>query len=169
MKRFTRKSFSVLLSLLLMLSVCTGLAFVASAEDPTEWTTSNSLPSSAGSYKLMTDVALSNTWYPVDGTTLDLNGYKITSSGNYDHFVVLQNGITFTLNDSKKDSTDPADKHYYSISSQKAVLSDRETADYFIGGCLYGINRPSSSVGGAVYVAAGGNFVRNHSRTSLSC
>ena len=149
MKKLTRKSISVLLSLLMALSVFGGLAFTASAAD---WSTSNSLPATAGSYKLMTDVALSSTWSPADGTTLDLNGHKITRNGT---ILSVGNGVTFTLEDSKKDSTDPADKHYYTT-SRPATISSSETDSYFVGGYLTGAR---SAI--AVVVESGGNFIMN--------
>ena len=161
MQKSFKKAFSVLLSLLMLLPLFGLLPLNARAAEPAEWTSSSSLPDAAGSYVLTSDIVLGATWYPVDGITVDLNGHKITSGGSYDHFVIVRNGVTFTLEDNKKDSTDPADKHYYKISNNLAVLSTTATGNYFIGGCLYGINRPSTSVGGAVYIEAGGNFVMN--------
>lgn len=50
----------------------------------TRWTSTNSLPSTAGNYVLMNDVTLSNTWTPPTGTTnLCLNGYQIKKTSGY--------------------------------------------------------------------------------------
>lgn len=124
-----------------------------------EWTTSDALPSEAGFYKLMTDVMLSRTWSPADGTTLDLNGHKITRSGSINHFISVENGVTFTLDDSRKNSTDPADRHYYSGSAPVSI-SDSGSGDSFVGGYLTGISSYADP-GGAIIVQPGGNCIMN--------
>ncbi len=152
-KTMIRKVISVFLSILMTASLFIGLAInVFAAPVYTEWTTSNALPSEAGFYKLMTDVTLSSTWSPADGTTLDLNGHKITRNGT---ILSVGNGVTFTLEDSKKDSTNPADKHYYTT-SRPATISSSETDSYFVGGYLTGAN---SAI--AVVIESGGNFIMN--------
>ncbi len=45
------------------------------------WTSTTSLPSTAGNWYLTGNVTLSKTWEPADGTVLCLNGYKITITG----------------------------------------------------------------------------------------
>ena len=53
---------------------------------------------SAGNYYLTTDVTLTSTWRPADGTVLCLNGHTITAA---DDVVTIQvnSGATFTLTD----------------------------------------------------------------------
>lgn len=49
----------------------------------TRWTSSNSLPSTAGNYVLMNDVTISSTWAVPNGeTNICLNGHRILWNGN---------------------------------------------------------------------------------------
>lgn len=62
----------------------------------TRWTSTNSLPSTAGNYVLMNDVTLSNTWTPPVGTTnLCLNGYQIKKTSGY---IIQVTNASTTLN-----------------------------------------------------------------------
>ena len=72
--KMKKRFFDILLSLMLVL-------LPAFAAEATDWDTSDSLPNTAGDYKLTTDVTISNTWNVPGTTTLDLNGYGITKTG----------------------------------------------------------------------------------------
>ena len=78
----------------------------AAAEDETHphgditfqpWDHNDSLPNTAGSYYLTTDVTIRETWKVQSGTTnLCLNGYSITRNGNFDFIEI--NGTNNNLN-----------------------------------------------------------------------
>ncbi|MGN0426365.1 MAG: hypothetical protein ACI4F0_01070, partial [Agathobacter sp.] len=51
----------------------------------TEWTATDSLPSSTGYYYLKSDVTLNNQWTPANGIVLCLNGHNIT--GDIDNLI----------------------------------------------------------------------------------
>ena len=69
----------------------------------TKWTNENALPDTPGSYYLDTDVTLSSSWKPVDGTVLCLNGHSITADGNGDIPAILVYSGSITLCDCKGD------------------------------------------------------------------
>ena len=73
---------------------------LAKSQNGNDKTAANSLPSAPGDYYLDTDVTLTEIWMPANGTTLCLNGHKITKNGGGDVIYVLQN-VTFTLCDCK--------------------------------------------------------------------
>ena len=78
----TKKSISVLLSLLMVLSVFGSISLTVSALEGTPVT--DTLPTSEGTYYLTQDILLSGTWNTPNGTTtLDLNGHTITANGNF--------------------------------------------------------------------------------------
>ena len=58
----------------------------------------------AGNYYLTNDVTLTETWKPVDGTVLCLNGKNITANGRFDA-IDVQASVTFTLTDCEPNST----------------------------------------------------------------
>ena len=60
--------------------------------------------------------------------TLDLNGHSITGTGNGS--VIRVFGSTLTLTDSKKDSTDEADTHYYKINSETHLAKIIDKTEY---------------------------------------
>ena len=62
----------------------------------TAWTETDSLPNKTGNYYLTDSVTLTETWTPVDGVILDLNGKNII--GETDHAVITVHG-SFTLTD----------------------------------------------------------------------
>ena len=72
----------------------------------TAWDKAGSLPTEAGNYYLKQNVTLSQTWEPVSGTVLCLNGKTITcNAGNSDstsptiYVGYSGNGVAFTLTD----------------------------------------------------------------------
>ena len=68
----------------------------------TAWTDNKKLPETKGEYYLDTDVTLSSSWKPVDGTVLCLNGHSITMDGIKIAAITVYNGI-ITLCDCKGD------------------------------------------------------------------
>ncbi|MCD8215835.1 MAG: hypothetical protein LUC97_09380, partial [Clostridiales bacterium] len=70
----------------------------------TEWTSTDSMPTTAGNYVLMNDVTISNSWKPTDNTVLCLNGHKlIRSADNSGNYAINVNG-NFTLCDCQQNS-----------------------------------------------------------------
>ena len=63
-----------------------------------KWTDGNSLPDEAGCYSLATNVKLSETWTPANGTVLCLNGKTITADGDFVAINIAAGG-SFTLVD----------------------------------------------------------------------
>ena len=64
-----------------------------------KWTSTTSLPDTAGNYYLTGDVELTQSWYPADNVILCLNGYSIT--GNMNDYAIATIGVSdnFTLCD----------------------------------------------------------------------
>ncbi|MBQ1659724.1 MAG: hypothetical protein II059_07740, partial [Clostridia bacterium] len=76
-------------------------AIVASADSvESDWSANDSLPTTAGSYKLTTDVTLSSTWEVTEDITLDLNGHGIIRTGGNGNAIRVENNATLTINDS---------------------------------------------------------------------
>ena len=72
----------------------------------TAWTGVSNLTdiTQAGNYYLTDNVTLTETWKPVDGTVLCLNGKNITANGRFDA-IDVQASVTFTLTDCEPNST----------------------------------------------------------------
>jgi hypothetical protein len=96
-QKLGRKLLSFFLTLALVVGLVPGMSLTARADD---WSTGTSLPTSAGSYKLTTDISISSTWtVPAGTTTLDLNGHAVTMTGD-DSVITVGSGATLTLQDS---------------------------------------------------------------------
>ena len=65
----------------------------------TAWTSTDSLPNTAGNYYLTDNVSISNTWQPANGTVLCLNGKTIACTGDTKTAVFVGTGVSFTLTD----------------------------------------------------------------------
>lgn len=95
-----KKILSILLTAALLFSI--GIpAKAVRADGYTEWTSTNSLPTTSGKYILMNSVTLTNAVTYNDATldiTIDLNGKSITQTGQHRVFVI-QNGV-LTIEDS---------------------------------------------------------------------
>ncbi|MCD8005997.1 MAG: InlB B-repeat-containing protein [Oscillospiraceae bacterium] len=90
----------VVLSLLMIIAVLpTGVVAAT-----TNWTDADSLPSSAGTYKLMTDVNVTEATTITGTVVLDLNGYTITSSCSGSYMYIVSGG-TLTIQDSSTDES----------------------------------------------------------------
>ena len=68
------------------------------------WTGTATLPDTAGYWYLTQNVEGGDTWTPVDGTFLDLNGYNVTMTGE-DKAVIAVSSGAFTLCDCRKGGT----------------------------------------------------------------
>ena len=83
MSRTLKKSVSLLLSVIMVLSIFTVVPFTASAADGeghnhdginfVAWTSTNSMHTTAGNYFLTSDVTISSAWEAPSGTNLCLN------------------------------------------------------------------------------------------------
>ena len=75
--------------------------------EQTEWSDATSLPTSAGNYKLTTDVSISSTWAAPSGeTTIDLNGHGITMTSTSKRSVIkVASGCTLTIKDASGEMT----------------------------------------------------------------
>ena len=102
------------------------------------WTSTTSLPNTAGNYYLTGPVTLVDSyWKPADGTVLCLNGYSITVNkntepkGSYVGAIVVESKCTFTLADCKGGKTE-----YGQITHG----TNTETNSKYTGGgvCVYG-------------------------------
>ena len=117
----------------------------------TKWESENALPDTAGSYYLDTDVTLYDTWTPVSGTVLCLNGHSITANGDFEAIKVSRNA-TFTLTDcqTSQGSVTHADNKY-----GRGVEVEKGTFNLY-GGIITGNNGETmSNLGGGVKVASG--------------
>ena len=134
-----------------------GKGIVASAAVLTEWTSTDSLPTAAGSYKLTSDVTLSSTWDVSADITLDLNGHGIRKNG--DHVIRIINGATLTL----EDSGDTV--HYFDVENNAKAgkafnVNDTSGSKSFTGGYITGGSGSSYdsyfwNEGGGIYVYNG--------------
>ena len=125
------------------------------------WTSTNSLPTTAGDYYLTNDVTISGTWTVPSGTTnLCLNGHGIRMTGN-SSAITVNSGATLKLYD-----CDTATEHRFTVSNAQsngagfATVNDSLTSNYktFTGGYITGGKgtRVSSwSEGGALYIDGG--------------
>lgn len=90
-----------------LLTLVALFAMSAGAWAQTEWSTTSSLPTDAGNYKLTTDVSISSTWAAPSGeTTIDLNGHGITMTSTSRRSVIkVASGCTLTIKDTNTSST----------------------------------------------------------------
>jgi uncharacterized repeat protein (TIGR02543 family) len=105
------------------------------------WTTTNSLPTTAGSYVLACDVTLDTTWQVNADIALDLNGHDITFSGTSGSVIKVNSG-TFTLYDCGTETRYgywDAGKTSYTVTDTQP---DSVTTDYttLTGGVITGGN-----------------------------
>lgn len=119
----------------------------------TPWSSTNSLPGTAGNYYLSGDVSISSTWSVPSGTTnLCLNGHGIRMTGSGRVISVGKN--TLNLYD-----CDSETGHRFSVASPYsngaglATVNDALTSDYmtFTGGYITG----GSGNGAGIYVSGG--------------
>ena len=125
-----------------------------------QWTSTNSLPTEAGSYVLTSDVTISSTWnVPSGKVNLCLNGYGIKMTDSKSAINVGSDSV-FNLYECKTTS------HKFSVNSNTSLATlDEENGSVTInGGYITGGN--TSSAGGAMVVSGtfnmyGGNIIGN--------
>ena len=157
MSRTLKKSVSLLLSVIMVLSIFTVVPFTASAADGeghnhdginfVAWTSTNSMPTTAGNYFLTSDVTISSVWEAPSGTNLCLNGYGIRVTGN-SAVINLYKGRTLHIFD-----CNPTREHYITLSNFRGTaVSDTGTETEVMGG-----NGVVKVMGG--YITGGNNGV----------
>ena len=137
----------------------------------TDWTSTNSLPTSAGTYKLTKDVNISTTWTVSTNITLDLNDHIIKMTGSNQRVINLSSG-TLTIQDNAASKTTRFWE--YSGSNKWWTRKASGTSTYTTsGGCITGGNFSgegnSSKFGAGILIASGatlnlngGNVVGNN-------
>lgn len=118
----------------------------------TRWTSTNSLPTTAGNYVLMNDVTLSSTWTVPTGTTnLCLNGnvIKITSNASA---ITVSSGRTLNIYDINTKST----RYVYWSGVSPILTSTTPSSTYrtLICGVITG-NTNQKIDGGGLYINGG--------------
>lgn len=131
----------------------------------TEWNNASALPDTPGHYYLTTNVTVSMSWSPVDGTVLCLNGHTITGNGSV---ITVGNysseaGVNFTLTDC---ATSDNPGKIVSTGANGAVIVNKNFTMY--GGS---IANGSSNDGGMVDVKGtftmnGGSITNNKRETA---
>ena len=131
----------------------------------TAWNDASALPDTPGHYYLTTDVTVSMSWSPVDGTVLCLNGHTITGNGSV---ITVGNysseaGVNFTLTDC---ATSDNPGKIVSTGDRGAVIVNKNFTMY--GGS---IANGSSNDGGMVDVKGtftmnGGSITNNKRETA---
>ena len=124
----------------------------------TAWTSSDSLPSTAGNYYLTEDVTLSQNryWVPANGTVLCLNGHSITGQNDHGTIYYQEQGITFTLTDCNGSGLDNGKITHVSGTTGSGVNIGFGTFNMY-GGKITGNSATSENqhMGGGVYVGYG--------------
>lgn len=115
------------------------------------WSSADSLPTEGKSYYLTTNVTLSATWTPADGTVLCLNGHTI--EGDIYNLIVVDQDVNFILTDCA--SSDSPGK-IVSQGSQGAVVIKKRGTFTMYGGS---ISDGNVTYGGMVEVR--GTFTMN--------
>ena len=161
-----KRPLALLLTVILVFS-CLGGAVTVSAEEAhshddltfAAWTSTTSLPTSAGNYYLASDVTISSTWNVPSGTTnLCLNGHGIRMTGT-GSVIYIAGGAALNLYD-----CDETTEHKFTVSDSAAngagvaTVDDALTENYqtFTGGYITGGN--ANPYGGGVRVEKTGKF-----------
>lgn len=132
------------------------------------WTSTNSLPTTAGNYYLANDVTLSGTWTVPGGTTnLCLNGHGIIRTGSGRVIDLSSSGRNLNIYD-----CDTETEHKFTVSNPTAngagvaVVNDNLTENYqtFKGGYITGgnaVNGAGIHVNYATFRLYGGTVIGN--------
>ena len=135
-----------------------GVGTHATEEEQTflEWEDMFQLPSTPGYYCLVSNVSLSKSWEPADGTVLCLNGKMITANGDFDAVTVDAN-VTFTLTNCSTDGkiTHVAGKNGRGVaikSNGKFIMYDGtiDGNSYSYSNACYNPDSTHNSYGGGV-------------------
>ena len=120
----------------------------------TEWTGVSDLSgiTQAGYYYLTDNVTLTETWKPVDGVVLCLNGKTITADGDFEA-VEVQEGISFTLTDCESEGTVGKVTHSSGATGSGVKIEGNLT---MYGGSITG--NMAETRGGGIYIYKTGTF-----------
>ena len=126
----------------------------------TAWTSSDSLPTEAGSYYLTKDVTIGSTWsVPAGETNLCLNGHKITLITKADYAVSVGQGATLNLYDDEEESgaivlasESESDSSYVGVYVREGtfLLYGGTIRSFFKGVYLDGTNSTFTMTGGTI-------------------
>jgi len=128
-----------------------------------EWTSTNSLPTSAGNYYLANDIMIGSTWSAPSGTTnLCLNGYGIRMTGS-GSVIKVPSGAVLNLCDSHTNR-----EHKFNVTGAGLAALDETNGNYIVKGGYITGGYTSNGKGGGIYVAgtlnmAGGTVIGNNS------
>ena len=106
----------------------------------------------AGNYYLTDNVILTETWEPVDGTVLCLNGKTITADGDFD-VIEVQADINFTLTDCESEGTVGKVTHADDTTGTGVKIKGKLT---MYGGSITG--NMAETRGGGIYIYKTGTF-----------
>lgn len=100
------------------------------------WTSVSNLTgiTEAGNYYLTNDVTLTETWKPVDGVALCLNGYDIQAKGSFD-VITIEDGVTFTVTEC---SSSTQGKITHTSGSGRGILVNNTAVFNMYGGDVTG-------------------------------
>lgn len=156
--RVFKKALAFLAGTALMCSAC--MVSVFAADPYTEWNDPDSLPT-RGTYKLMTDVHISDkitvgSWAstppaePTSQLVLDLNGYTVTAEGGEAVFIQTNGGVT--IEDSSAEKTGKITNA--GVTSSSKILIQDNGGKFTLSG---GILENTTSSGYALSLNAGSN------------
>ena len=125
------------------------------------WTNTESLPDTAGSYYLTSDVVLSNTWtVPTGEVNLCLNGCGVTYKGSGGSVIQIPENATLNLFDCGETT------HSYTITDGLAKLSEASNT-VFNGGYITGGSGNHGGVNNlGTFNMTGGNIIGNKAQYS---
>ena len=126
----------------LFLIIVALFALQMQAQTYIEWSTTDALPTEAGTYRLTTDVTLSAAWVvPVGETVLDLNDHivQLVKGSDTDHVISIGKDRTLTIEDNEATKT----TRYWEEHETFHYWRNPSTADnglglITVGGCITG-------------------------------
>ena len=133
----------------LFLIIVALFALQMQAQTYIEWSTTNALPTEAGTYRLTTDVTLSAAWVVPEGeTVLDLNDHivKLVKESGTDHVISIGKDRTLTIEDNAATKTtryweEHKTYHYW----RNPSTTDNGLRLTTVGGCITGGTGKSES------------------------
>ncbi len=169
MKRFKQKKWTaLLLTFALLMTLFPSMAFasrsIATADTYSDWSSSTSLPSSSGSYRLTGDVTVSSQTMISSSSAriiLDLNGNTVTYSGSSGYLYFVNNG-SLTIEDSVGGGK--MTNEGTTASSQSLVFINANGSFTMTGGTL----ESASNMGQALYLNGTGSMSGGEIRHTAS-
>ena len=126
----------------LFLIIVALFALQMQAQTYIEWSTTNALPTEAGTYRLTTDVTLSAAWVVPEGeTVLDLNDHivKLVKESGTDHVISIGKDRTLTIEDKAATKTtrywEEHETYHYWLNPS---TTDNGLGLTTVGGCITG-------------------------------